>query len=70
MGWCESLSAVDSYQCVLLYGDVELEEPWLVHAELRTPKDPWGNTLTHSLPYIHLTSINGVVLLMEHSGPS
>lgn len=68
--WSETLSSVDSDQCVLLYRDVELDETWLVHVELRAPEHPRWDVLTHPLPYIDLSSVDGVVLLMEHASPS
>lgn len=68
MSWCETLSPVDSDQCVLLYRDVKLQEPWLLQPELRTPEHPRRNVLTHPLPDIHLSDIKGVVLLMEDAG--
>lgn len=68
--WRKTLSSIDSNQCVLLYRDVELKEAWLLHAELRTPEHARWDTLTHPLPYVNLSSIDGVVLLMKHARPS
>lgn len=70
MRWSETLPSVDSNQRVLLYRDVELDETWLVHVELRAPEHPRWDALTHPLPYIDLSRIDGVVLLMEHASPS
>lgn len=66
----KSLSSIDSNQRVLLHRDVELDEAWLLHAKLRTPEHPWWDTLAHPLPYVYLSSIDGVVLLVKHAGPS
>lgn len=66
---CETLSSVDSNQRVLLYRDVELEEAWLLHAQLRAPEHPRWDALSRPLPYVHLSAIDGVVLLMEHASP-
>lgn len=70
MRWCQSLSSIDSDQSVLLYRDVELQEARLLQAQLRTPEHPWWDALTHPLPYVDLSAIDGVVLGMKHARPS
>lgn len=66
----QTLPAIDSDQCVLLYRDVKLQEAWLLQPQLRTPEHPRRYVLTHPLPDVHLSDVKGVVLLMEDAGPS
>lgn len=62
---CKTLSSVDAYQRGSLYGDVELQKARLVHVQLRTPKHPRWDTLSHSLPNVNLAGVNGVVLVLK-----
>lgn len=70
MRWCETLPPVDPDQRVLLDRNVELEEARFLHVYLRTPEHAWWDALTHSLPYVHLPGVHGVVFRMKHAGPS
>lgn len=68
--WCQTFASVDSYQCVFLYRDVELNKAWLLHVELRAPENPWWDALARPLPNIHLSRVDGVVFLMDRAAPS
>lgn len=67
---CKTFSSIYSDQCVLLHRDVELNEARLLHAQLRTPEHTWWDALTCPLPYVHLSRIDGVILLIENTIPS
>lgn len=70
MSWCKTLPSIDSNERILLYRDVELQEAWVLQNELRTPKHPWWDVLSHPLPNVDLSDIDGIVLLMKHARPS